>query len=52
MLIHLTGEGVAVRENRNRAKRTWLAHAVARLGKEDRETLWRAAQLMRRLAEE
>ena len=52
MLIHLTREGVALRENRKSAKRTWAAQAVARLSKEDREMLWRAVHVMRRLAEE
>ena len=52
MLIRLSAKGAAWRESRRLAKRTWLAEAVARLDKDDRETLRQAAAIVKRLAEQ
>ncbi len=49
-MLSLTAKG---RETRNRirsAKRTWLGHAIAQLNDADRETLFRAGAIIRRLA--
>lgn len=52
MNIVLTAKGVAVRKSAGDAKRTWLAQAVARLDEEDRETLFRAGEIIKRLVGE
>jgi len=49
--IALTPKGVAVRNSSKNAKRTWLAQAVAQLDEPDRELLFKAAEIIRRLAE-
>lgn len=49
--IELTAKGAAVRESARDAKRTWLAQAMAQLGEEERETLFKAGEIIRRLAE-
>jgi DNA-binding MarR family transcriptional regulator len=49
--IKLTVKGVAVRKSAKDAKRTWLAHAIARLDEPDRETLFRAGEIIKRLVE-
>ena len=50
--IELTAKGVAVRKSAREAKRTWLAHAVAQLDEQDRETLFAAGEIIKRLVEE
>ena len=47
--ISLTAHGAAMRNSVQAAKRTWLAQAVAQLDAEDRETLFRAGEIMKRL---
>jgi DNA-binding MarR family transcriptional regulator len=49
--IELTGKGAAVRKSAGEAKRTWLAQAIAQLDEQERETLFRAGEIVRRLAE-
>jgi DNA-binding MarR family transcriptional regulator len=51
MNIELTAKGAAVRNSARDAKRTWLAQAIAQLDEEERETLFRAGELMKRLVE-
>jgi DNA-binding MarR family transcriptional regulator len=49
--IELTAKGAAVRKSTREAKRTWLAKAIAQLDKKERETLFEAGKIIRRLAE-
>jgi DNA-binding MarR family transcriptional regulator len=49
--IALTAKGAAVRKSTGDAKRTWLAQAVAQLEPEERETLFTAGEILKRLAE-
>ena len=51
MNIELTAKGLALRKSAKDAKRTWLAQAIAQLDETDRETLFRAGEIIRRLAE-
>ncbi|HUL34392.1 MAG TPA: MarR family transcriptional regulator [Candidatus Eisenbacteria bacterium] len=48
--IVLTAKGLAVRNTARDAKRTWLAQAVAQLSEADRETLFKAGPVLKRLA--
>ena len=49
--IALTAKGVAVRKSAKDAKRTWIAQAIAQLDEQERVTLFKAAEIIRRLAE-
>ena len=49
--LRLTAQGTAVRKSIRDAKRTWLAQAVAQLDKKEQETLFAAAEIIKRLAE-
>jgi DNA-binding MarR family transcriptional regulator len=49
--IALTAKGAAVRKSAKDAKQTWLAQAVAQLDEGERVTLFKAAEIIRRLAE-
>jgi DNA-binding MarR family transcriptional regulator len=49
--IALTAKGAAVRNSVKDAKRTWLAQAVAQLDEQERVTLFKAAEIIRRLVE-
>jgi DNA-binding MarR family transcriptional regulator len=49
--IALTAKGAAVRKSAKDAKHTWLAQAVAQLDEGERVTLFKAAEIIRRLAE-
>jgi DNA-binding MarR family transcriptional regulator len=49
--ILLTAKGAAVRKSAADAKRTWLAQAVAQLDEQERETLFKAGEIIKRLAE-
>jgi DNA-binding MarR family transcriptional regulator len=49
--IQLTAKGTAVRNSVKDAKRTWLARAIAQLDDQERETLFRAGEIIKRLAE-
>jgi DNA-binding MarR family transcriptional regulator len=51
-LIALTAKGTAVRKSMKDARHTWLAKAVSRLEKRERETLFRAGEILRRMAEQ
>ena len=51
MNIELTAEGVAVRKSARDAKQTWLAQAIAQLDKQEQATLFKAGEIIRRLAE-
>ncbi|HPS00434.1 MAG TPA: MarR family transcriptional regulator [Candidatus Sumerlaeota bacterium] len=47
--IELTEKGLAMRRNIQDAKRTWLAQAIAQLDESERETLFSAGTIIRRL---
>jgi DNA-binding MarR family transcriptional regulator len=49
--IELTAKGAALRKSAGDAKRTWLAQALSQLDEQDRETLFRAGEIIRRLVE-
>jgi DNA-binding MarR family transcriptional regulator len=49
--IALTAKGAALRKSAKDAKRTWLAQAIARLDELERETLFKAGEIIKRLAE-
>lgn len=48
--IVLSAKGSAVRKSVGEAKRTWLAAAVAELNEEEQRILFRAGEIIRRLA--
>ncbi len=49
--LELTAKGSAVQKSAGDAKRTWLAQAIAQLDEQERETLFEAGRIIRRLAE-
>jgi DNA-binding MarR family transcriptional regulator len=49
--IELTAKGAAVRKSARDAKQTWLAQAIAQLNEEDRETLFAAGEIIKRLVQ-
>ncbi|HEY3973852.1 MAG TPA: MarR family transcriptional regulator [Candidatus Sulfotelmatobacter sp.] len=49
--IELTAKGAAVRSRARDAKRTWLAQAIAQLDDHEQETLFKAGEIIGRLAE-
>lgn len=49
--IKLTAKGAAVEKNAGDAKRTWLAQSFARLDEQERETLFAAGRIIKRLVE-
>ena len=49
--LELTAKGSAVQKSAGDAKRTWLAQAIAHLDEQERETLFEAGRIIRRLAE-
>jgi DNA-binding MarR family transcriptional regulator len=49
--IELTAKGEAVRKSVKDAKHTWLAQAVAQLDDQERETLFKAGEIIKRLVE-
>ena len=49
--IELTAKGAAMRKSAKDAKRTWLAEAIAQLDVQERETLFKAGEIIKRLAE-
>jgi DNA-binding MarR family transcriptional regulator len=49
MNIELTAKGGALRKSSKDAKRTWLAQAIAQLDDKERETLFEAGEIIRRL---
>jgi DNA-binding MarR family transcriptional regulator len=52
VLLELTDEGAALRAHKKLVKRTWIAGAVAQLSDEEQAVLFRAAGLLKRLAEQ
>jgi DNA-binding MarR family transcriptional regulator len=51
VIIALTAKGLAVRKSARDLKRTWLAQAIAPLDDEERETLFKAAEIMKKLVD-
>jgi DNA-binding MarR family transcriptional regulator len=51
MLIELTPKGVQLRKTTREAKQMWLSQAIAELDADERETLFKAADIIRKLAE-
>lgn len=51
MNIALTAKGVTVRKVTGDAKRLWLAQAISQLDKQERETLFAAGEIIKRLAQ-
>jgi DNA-binding MarR family transcriptional regulator len=49
--IRLTAKGAAVRKSLKDAKRTWLSHAIIELDEQERQTLFAAGKIMKRLVE-
>jgi DNA-binding MarR family transcriptional regulator len=49
--IELTAKGAAVRNSARDAKRTWLVQAIARLDRQEQETLFAAGEIIKRLVE-
>ncbi|MGD0008827.1 MAG: MarR family transcriptional regulator [Terriglobia bacterium] len=49
--IELTAEGAAVRRSAKDAKLTWLAQAIAQLDEQERDTLFKAGDIIKRLVE-
>jgi DNA-binding MarR family transcriptional regulator len=49
--IALTAKGAALRKSVSDAKHSWLAQAVAELDQHERDTLFAAGRIIRRLAE-
>jgi DNA-binding MarR family transcriptional regulator len=49
--IALTAKGAAVRKSAGDAKRTWLAQAIAQLDEAEQQTLFRAGEIIKRLAQ-
>ena len=49
--IALTARGAAVRKSAKDAKQTWLAQAIAQLDEQERETLFKAGEIIKRLVE-
>jgi DNA-binding MarR family transcriptional regulator len=48
----LTPRGMAVRRSAQEAKHSWLAQAIGELDEREQETLFRAGELIRRLAQQ
>ncbi len=49
--IELTTKGLSVRKSTRDAKRTWLAQAIAQLDDKERDTLFEAGEIIRRLVQ-
>jgi len=49
--VELTAKGAASQKTAGDAKRTWLAHAIAQLDEHEREILFQAGAIIKRLAE-
>src|SRR5580704_774166 len=49
--IALTAKGASVRKGATDAKLAWLAEAIAQLDEQERETLFKAGEIIMRLAE-
>ncbi len=51
MNVELTAKGAAVRKNAVDAKHTWIVQAVTALDEQEQQTLLKAGEIIRRLAE-
>jgi DNA-binding MarR family transcriptional regulator len=51
MNVVLTAKGAAVRKTARDAKRTWFAQAIVQLDEDDRETLFKAGEIIQRLVQ-
>jgi DNA-binding MarR family transcriptional regulator len=51
VIIELTARGAAVRKRAGDAKRTWLSQAIAQLNEKERETLFKAGEIIKGLVE-
>ncbi|MDQ1408192.1 MAG: hypothetical protein QOG55_3821 [Acidobacteriaceae bacterium] len=49
--ISLTAKGSVVRKSAKDAKQTWLMQAISQLDESERETLFKAGEIIKRLAE-
>ena len=49
--IELTAKGAAVRKSACDAKRMWLAQAIAQLDERERQTLFKAGEIIKRLVQ-
>lgn len=49
--IELTAKGAAVRKSTKEAKWAWLTHAIVQLDEPERETLFKAAEIIKRMVE-
>jgi DNA-binding MarR family transcriptional regulator len=49
--IELTAKGAALRKSAKDAKLVWLAQVIAQLDEQERETLFKAGEIIKRLAE-
>ncbi len=49
--IELTAKGASLRKSAKDAKTSWLAQAISQLDVQDRETLFHAGEIIKRLAE-
>ncbi len=49
--IQLSAKGAAVRKSAGDAKRTWLAQAITQLDEQERDTLFKAGEIIKRLVE-
>lgn len=50
-LLSLTAKGAEVRNSIRSAKRNWLGRAIAQLPEEERDILFKAGEIIRRIAE-
>jgi len=50
MNVALTAQGLATRRATHAAKKTWLTQAIAQLDEAERETLFKAGEIVQRLA--
>jgi DNA-binding MarR family transcriptional regulator len=50
--IELTAHGTALRNSAMDAKRTWLAQSIAQLDDREQQTLFKAGEIIKRLAEQ
>jgi len=51
VMLSLSAKGIATRKSVEDAKRTWLAEAIGALKEEDREALFKAGEIIKRLLE-
>lgn len=51
IIVRLTAKGAGMRKNLVAAKHDWLSHAIEKLSKEERKTLFAAGHIMKRMVE-